>query len=121
MMDIKEINKNLEYLRDSCAEVGKVLEQTGESLLENRIILGVLKFELITAIEALCNILSHLLIKVKKAGQSLLISERLSDKLKGFAKLKNLLVHRYCEVDDVILLREVKANRENVKSFYRKN
>jgi uncharacterized protein YutE (UPF0331/DUF86 family) len=128
-INLEKIHKNLDYIRESLGEIENISRLKDREVLENRTALGALKFELITAVEAICNILTHLLLKlknktcsgyidcIKKAGEVSLIPEELALKLVGLAKLRNLLVHRYWEVDDKLLLEEVKANKGDLEAF----
>lgn len=54
---------------------------------------------------------------IKKAKDFSLISEYLGEKLIGLAKLRNLLVHRYWDIDDKLLLKEVKTHKDDLLSF----
>ncbi|BAU22958.1 hypothetical protein THC_0564 [Caldimicrobium thiodismutans] len=128
-INLEKIYKNLENIKDSYSQIVKISSKDENILLEDRISLGALKFELIISVEAICNILTHLLSKVKnkacsgyidcikKAKDFSLISESLGEKLIGLAKLRNLLVHRYWDIDDKLLLKEVKTHKDDLLSF----
>lgn len=100
-----------------------------DQILKDRYLLKALKYCLIEIAEAMADTLQHLLARrkglaaesylelVKKASQSALVDPDLLGRLKFFFKFRNLLVHRYWEIDDRGLLQETRKGLEDFELF----
>jgi len=128
-INLEKIENNLKSLRESYFEISKLLSLSTEELLLKRELIGAIKYEIIVSVEAIVNILSHLLVKTKgvtpqgyadsiiKAKEHHLLSEELSQKLLSLVRLRNLLVHRYWDIDDELFLKNAKENKEDFIKF----
>jgi len=128
-INLEKIENNLKSLRESYFEISKLLSLSTEELLLKRELIGALKYEMIVSVEAIVNILSHLLVKTRgitpqgyvdsiiKAKEQYLLSNALSQKLLSLVRLSNLLVHRYWDVDDELFLKNAKENKKDFVKF----
>lgn len=128
-INLEKIENNLKSLRESYFEISKLLSLSTEELLLKRELIGAIKYEIIVSVEAIVNILSHLLAKTKgvtpqgyadsiiKAKEQHLLSEELSQKILSLVRLRNLPVYRYWNVDDELFLKNAKENKEDFTKF----
>jgi uncharacterized protein YutE (UPF0331/DUF86 family) len=87
------------------------------------------KYTLVEIAEAMANTLQHILAKdmgepvtgyvetIIRAGQTKVISEPLSKKIKPFFDFRNSLIHRYWFISDEKLLTLVRENKIDFISF----
>ncbi|HSB04290.1 MAG TPA: DUF86 domain-containing protein [Thermodesulfobacteriota bacterium] len=90
-----------------------------------------LRYLLIEAVEAMANICNHLLTRVtgqvpkgypdcfERLSEASIITKELSEKLKRVASLRNLLIHKYWEIDDHKVFRSAKENVGDFEEFLR--
>lgn len=96
--------------------------------LKDEMIVKVIKYNLIEIAEASANVLQHILARDKaiasggymqtleKAKEEKIISSFVYEGLKPFFKFRNALIHRYWQIEDKFLMKEVKTNH---KVFYK--
>ena len=104
-------------------------ETTFGSRVKDRLLMKSLKYCLIEIAEAMSDILQHILANKKgiaadgyvdvavKAKQNSLISSDLMDRLLFFFKFRNVLVHRYWQVDDEELLKNTRQGGKDFEMF----
>ncbi|MCS7232377.1 MAG: DUF86 domain-containing protein [Elusimicrobiota bacterium] len=127
-IDIKRVSQYLYEIKENTDDIKSILENHSlEEILKDKILLKALKFNLVEIAESISLILQHLLAKgygqpvkgyidtIKKAHERQIIDEKLYFSFKPFFDFRNILIHRYWEVDDTLLLKNVK---ENLESFY---
>jgi uncharacterized protein YutE (UPF0331/DUF86 family) len=90
-----------------------------------------LRYLLIEAVEAMANICNHLLTRVtgqvpkgypdcfERLSGASIITKELSEKLKRVASLRNVLIHKYWEIDDHKVFRSAKENIGDFEEFLR--
>ncbi|WP_031518056.1 type VII toxin-antitoxin system HepT family RNase toxin [Desulfofalx alkaliphila] len=128
---------NINMLQHKSADIVKaknILEQYGSLTLGNFLadetVVSAAKYQLIVAIEAAQNICNHLVARLaRRAPVSYsdcyvilrdegLIDEQLAESLSKMAKFRNLLVHRYGNIDDEIVYDIIKSgNLNNLTTF----
>ncbi len=120
LMEIKSRHHELEELLGKKKDV--------DILSEPWLVKGI-KYSLIEIAEAMANTLQHLLAKdfgeamvgyietIIRAGESKIISESLSQKLKPFFDFRNSLIHRYWFISDEKLLALIRENNNDFLIF----
>ncbi len=80
-----------------------------------------MRFSIVLLIEALTDVAQHILVRcfsiepksyvntLKKLVETNIVRKELADKLVALAKLRNIIVRRYWEVDDLRIYNEVKT------------
>lgn len=98
-------------------------------ILRDPWVLKGLKYTLIEIAEAMANTLQHILAKdlgeplagyvetIIRAGETRVLSESLSQKLKPFFDFRNSLIHRYWFISDDKLLVLVRENKNDFLAF----
>ncbi|MFN3740060.1 MAG: type VII toxin-antitoxin system HepT family RNase toxin [Thermodesulfovibrionales bacterium] len=129
-IDRKRINQYLYEIRENTDDIKNILNSIREEeILSNKNLLKALKFSLIEISEAISLVLQHLLAKeygtpvkgyidtIKKAHEKNIIDEQLYNALKPFFDFRNTLIHRYWEVNDTMLLKNLKRNYQKFYDF----
>jgi len=122
-IDKKRVSQYLYEIKKNTDDLKSILEDYGiEKILSDKILLKALKFSLIEIAESISLILQHILAKaysmpvkgyidtIKKAYEKNIIDESLFNALKPFFDFRNTLIHRYWEVNDCLLLQNVRDN-----------
>jgi len=110
---------NLDLINERAADIKSALQLLAtygslpkHDFLANETILSAAKYQLLVAIEAAQTICSHLAARVAKKApasyadcfmtlfQASIIERELAGKLAAMAKFRNLLVHRYADIDN---------------------
>lgn len=114
-LNINLISERISDIKKSLEIINKIAAINKESFLKDEIIMSAAKYQLILAIEAAQNICNHLAARVAKTAptsyadcfrilaENQIISDKLAHKLSSMAKFRNLLVHQYGKVDNVII------------------
>lgn len=115
----KKIEQNLKDLLEAYYVIDHLTNSPLEETLQNIAQRWSLRYALILAVESISTILTHLLSKVygiscnsyrdciEKAVKKGIISEDVGIPIKGLLSLRNLLIHRYWEINDTnYLLKE---------------
>lgn len=126
-LDAGRVRRYLMTVRENTEDLRVLLMQyEDEQILEDRFRLKALKYCLIEIAEAIADTLQHCLARKKgltaesyldlidKAGQLAILDPELLGRLKFFFKFRNMLVHRYWEIEDRRLVQET---REGLKDF----
>jgi len=129
-IDHKRISRYLLTIRENIQDLELLLKQhSDQEFLKDRLLMKSLKYCLIEIAEAMSDILQHILAKKKgiaadgyvdvavKAKQNSLISSDLMDRLLFFFKFRNVLVHRYWQVDDEELLKNTRQGGKDFEMF----
>lgn len=129
-IDKKRINQYLYEIKENTDDIKNILNSTAEEeILNNKNLLKALKFSLIEISEAISLIVQHILAKeygtpvkgyidtIKKAYDKKIIDIELYNALKPFFDFRNTLIHRYWEVNNTILLRNLKMNYQRFYKF----
>jgi uncharacterized protein YutE (UPF0331/DUF86 family) len=129
-IDKESINRYLLEIRARHREISALLsENTDEAILQDAWRLKGLKYALIEVVEAMANVLQHILAKdmgepvtgytetVIRAGELRILPDELSKKLKPFFDFRNALIHRYWIISDSKLLSLVRENSSDFDAF----
>ena len=132
----KEINiekvKTLEKdLLDTVSEINSIISIAEEVFIKEQTYIYSLRYLIIEAVEAMANICNHILTRItgqvpkgypdcfEKLSDARLITGELGDKLKKVASLRNILIHKYWEIDDRKVLKSAKENIGDFEEFLR--
>jgi len=111
-VDIERLKKDIEDILSVKRDIANLLDLGTDNFLADKRNSLALKYLLVEAVEAICDVCQHVLAKSKgiacngyvdciiKAGENNIISHSLSNKLKGLANLRNSLIHRYRIIKD---------------------
>lgn len=129
-IDIERIQRYLGEIKACHHEIEELLlKNNDQEILKDPWILRGLKYILIEIAEAMANTLQHILAKdmgepvtgyvetIVQAGETKILSETLSQKLKPFFDFRNSLIHRYWFISDEKLLLLVRENKDDFISF----
>ena len=129
-IDIEKIQQYLLEIKARHREIEELLLKSSDAeILKEPWVLKALKYALIEIAEAMANTLQHILAKdmgepvvgyvetIIRAGETSILSESLSKKLKPFFDFRNSLIHRYWFISDEKLLSLVRENRNDFISF----
>jgi uncharacterized protein YutE (UPF0331/DUF86 family) len=129
-IDIEKIQQYLSEIKTRHREIEELLlKSSNAQILKEPWVLKGLKYALIEIAEAMANTLQHILAKdmgepvvgyvetIIRAGETNILSESLSKKLKPFFDFRNSLIHRYWFISDEKLLTLVRENKTDFISF----
>src|SRR4030042_7106041 len=129
-IDTEKIQQYLLEIKARHREIEELLLKNSDAkILKESWVLKGLKYTLIEIAEAMANILQHILAKdmgepvvgyvetIIRAGETGILPESLSKKLKPFFDFRNSLVHRYWFISDEKLLSLVRENKTDFISF----
>lgn len=123
-IDKVKIRKFLTEIKRDTQEIEEFLK---DDVTDKKVIKAI-KYNLIEIVEAIANILQHILARekgeatagyldtIEKAKEHKIISSSVYKGVKPFFKFRNILIHRYCITEDTMVVRNV---RRNIKVFYK--
>ena len=132
----REINiekvKTLEKdLLNTVSEINSIISKAEEAFIKEQTYIYSLRYLIIEAVEAMANICNHILTRIigqvpkgypdcfEKLSDARIITGELSDKLKKVASLRNILIHKYWEIDDRKVFKSAKENIGDFEDFLR--
>lgn len=132
----KEINieklKVLEKdLLDTVAEIKAITTVKDVVFVKEKKNIFSLRYLLIEAVEAMANICNHILSRMtgqvpkgypdcfEKLSDAQIIKKELADKLKKIASLRNIIIHKYWQIDDLKVFISAKENIDDFEEFLR--
>jgi uncharacterized protein YutE (UPF0331/DUF86 family) len=129
-LDAGRLHHYLRAIRENTEDIRDLVEKyTDDELLRDRYLLKAIKYCLIEIAEAMADTLQHLMARLKgmaaesylelieKAAQSSVLDADLLGRLKFFFKFRNMLVHRYWEIEDRQMLQEIRKGLEDFELF----
>jgi uncharacterized protein YutE (UPF0331/DUF86 family) len=129
-IDTEKIQRYLMEIRARQHEIKELLLRCSDAeLLKDSWVLKGLKYSLVEIAEAMANILQHILAKergepvtgyvetVIRAGETNILPDHLSKKIKPFFDFRNSLIHRYWFISDEKLLSLVRENQIDFLTF----
>ena len=129
-IDREKIQRYLLEIKARHYEIEELLRgNTDPEILEKTWVLKGLKYTLIEIAEAMANTLQHILARergeplagyletILRAGETGVLSENLSKKLRPFFDFRNSLIHRYWYISDEKLLSMVREEKDDFLSF----
>jgi len=121
-VDIEKIKRRLTEIRDNIEKIKKYSSIDEEEFWEDERNILSIKHLLLESIEACGDICVHIMAKklfkatssfaecFENLYKSKVINESLSEKLKKMARFRNILVHRYWQINDQKILEYAKNN-----------
>jgi len=118
--------------RRALGQLHKHAAETEEDLLASEVKLGNIKYQFIVAIESCIDICAHIAAKsYARAPESyaacfdILVEENvvereLASRMSELARFRNVLVHRYWEVNDQRVVGKLRTDLQHVEEFLRK-
>ncbi|MFB3887352.1 MAG: DUF86 domain-containing protein [Thermodesulfobacteriota bacterium] len=129
-IDVEKIQQYLSEIKARHREIEELLlKKSDPEILKEPWVLKGLKYTLIEIAEAMANTLQHILAKdmgepvvgyvetIIRAGETNILPEALSKKIKPFFDFRNSLIHRYWFISDEKLLTLVRENKSDFNSF----
>jgi len=129
-IDTEKIQQYLLEIKARHREIAELLLKNSDAeILKESWVLKGLKYALIEIAEAMANILQHILAKdmgepvvgyietIIRAGETGILPQSLSKKLKPFFDFRNSLIHRYWFISDEKLLSLVRENKTDFIAF----
>ncbi|MBI5378743.1 MAG: DUF86 domain-containing protein [Nitrospirae bacterium] len=125
---IKTLEKDL---LDAVSEIRSLLAGEAETFVNDQKAIYSLRYLLIEAVEAMANICNHILARTtgqvpkgypdcfEKLADGGILTKELSMKLKKMAGLRNILIHRYWQIDDRRVFRTTRDNIGDFEEFLR--
>lgn len=126
-IDTNRIKQYLLEIKKSSSELRQLIDQN--ELRPNSVPMKAAKYLLIELAEAMSNTIQHILAKDKgiavsgyidtivQGFESGVISQDLFQRLKPFFDFRNSLIHRYWEVDDNRLIKNIVAGKSDFERF----
>ena len=132
----REINiekvKTLEKdLLDTVSEIKSLIALKQGVFIKDQKNIYSLRYLLIEAVEAMANICNHILTRIigqvprgypdcfEKLSDAKIIMKGLGEKLKRAASLRNIIIHKYWEIDDRKVFESAKENIGDFEEFLR--
>jgi uncharacterized protein YutE (UPF0331/DUF86 family) len=125
---IKTLEKDL---INTVSEIKSIITMNEEFFVKEPKEIYALRYLLIEAVEAMANICNHILTRVtsqvpkgypdcfEKLSEAGIITRGLGEKLRKLASLRNILIHKYWEIDDQKIFRSAKENIEDFEQYLR--
>lgn len=125
---IKTLEKDL---LDTVSEIKSIIAMQEEVFIKERKDIYSLRYLLIEAVEAMANICNHILTRMtgqvpkgypdcfEKLSEKKIMTRRLGENLKKLASLRNIIIHKYWEIDDRKVFKSTKENIGNFEEFLR--
>jgi len=125
---IKTLEKDL---LNTISEIKSIITIGEEVFVKEPKEIYALRYLLIEAVEAMANICNHFLTRMagqvpkgypdcfEKLSEAGIITKELGEKLKKLASLRNILIHKYWEIDDRKIFRSAKENIGDFEQFLR--
>lgn len=130
-INIEKIKTLEKDLLNTVSEIKSIITMNEEVFVKEPKEIYALRYLLIEAVEAMANICNHILTRVtsqvpkgypdcfEKLSEARIITKELGEKLRKVASLRNILIHKYWEIDDQKIFRSAKENIEDFEQYLR--
>ena len=130
-INIEKIKTLEKDLLNTVSEIKSIIAMNEEVFVKEPKEIYALRYLLIEAVEAMANICNHILTRVtsqvpkgypdcfEKLSEAGIITRELGEKLRKLASLRNILIHKYWEIDDQKIFRSAKENIEDFEQYLR--
>jgi uncharacterized protein YutE (UPF0331/DUF86 family) len=130
-INIEKIKTLEKDLLDTVFEIKSVTDMEKDIFIQEKKDIFSLRYLIIGAVESMANICNHILTRVtgqvpkgypdcfEKLFHNKIITEELSDKLKKIASLRNIIIHKYWQIDDCKVFKSTKENIGDFEEFLR--
>lgn len=127
----EKINTLEKDLLDTVSEIKSITAMEDKVFIKDLKYIYSLRYLLIEAVEAMANICNHILARVagqvpkgypdcfEKLSDAKIITRELGDKLKKAASLRNVIIHKYWQIDDNKIFQSAKENISDFEEFLR--
>ncbi|MHB8986821.1 MAG: type VII toxin-antitoxin system HepT family RNase toxin [Eubacteriales bacterium] len=128
-VDLNKIRQKAADLRDALSNLTPYAGGTVEKFLNDKKGNAAAKYYLIVATEAAIDICNHLAARVASRApgsyaecfeilkENCIISEALAGSLIPMARFRNLLIHRYADVDNRLVYKVICCNLQDLESY----
>ncbi len=127
-LDIRKLNARINEIHEAIKEIREYISLPEEKFWEDHRNILAIEQLLLRAIEATGGICLHLAAKkLKKGAESLahcfeilgesLIDKKLADSLIKMSRFRNILIHKYWEIDERRIYEYAKNNLEDFENF----
>ena len=128
-VDIKKIKKRISEVEENLVKIRKYANLSDKEFWGDERNIYTIKHLLLEAIEATGSICLHLVVKKLKRGverfgecfeqleKAKIINSSLYRELKSMIEFRNMLVHRYWEIDDRKVLKYAREDLEDFEKF----
>ena len=129
MLDRNRIAKDIADIAMARREIERLVAVDQATFFSDSRNVFSVRYLIIQAVEAMTDLCQHMLARTRgipcdgyidcivKAGEHGIISVALAERLRRLAALRNILVHRYWNIDDVRVYVETKANVSDLTTF----
>ena len=129
MLDRNRIAKDIADIAMARGEIERLIAVDQATFFSDSRNVFSVRYLLIQAVEAMTDLCQHMLARTRgipcdgyidcivKAGEHSIISVALAERLRRLAALRNILVYRYWNIDDVRVYVETKANVSDLTTF----
>jgi uncharacterized protein YutE (UPF0331/DUF86 family) len=130
-INIEKIKTLEKDLLNTVSEIKVIIAAEEDVFIKEQKEIYSLRYLLIEAVEAMANICNHILARVtsqvpkgypdcfEKLSNAKIITDELSIKLKKVTGLRNIIIHKYWEIDDRKVFKSTKENIEDFEEFLR--
>lgn len=121
-IDREYIEKLLAEISEALDELRSIVSRPLAEVLSSRDLRYAMRFSVVLLVEALTDAAQHILVRcfsiepksyvdaLKKLVEVSIVRKELADRLAALARLRNIIVHRYWEIDDLRIYNEAKTN-----------
>lgn len=111
-INIEKVKALEKDLLDTSSGIKSIIAMKEDSFLKDQKNIYSLRYLLIEAVEAMANICNHILARItgqvpkgypdcfEKLSDAKIITKELADRLKKVTSLRNIIIHKYWEIDD---------------------
>jgi uncharacterized protein YutE (UPF0331/DUF86 family) len=129
VFDRNRIAKNIADIAMARGEIERLIAVDQATFFSDSRNVFSVRYLIIQAVEALTDLCQHMLARTRgipcdgyidcivKAGEHGIISVALAERLRRLAALRNILVHRYWNIDDARVYVETKTNVSDLTTF----
>lgn len=130
-INIEKVKALEKDLLDTSLGIKSIIAMKEDSFLKDQKNIYSLRYLLIEAVEAMANICNHILARItgqvpkgypdcfEKLSDAKIITKELADRLKKVTSLRNIIIHKYWEIDDSKVFKYTKENVGDLKEFLR--
>jgi uncharacterized protein YutE (UPF0331/DUF86 family) len=130
-INIEKVKALEKDLLDTSSGIKSIIAMKEDSFLKDQKNIYSLRYLLIEAVEAMANICNHILARItgqvpkgypdcfEKLSDAKIITKELADRLKKVTSLRNIIIHKYWEIDDSKVFKYTKENVGDLEEFLR--
>ncbi len=128
-VNIEKIKVLEKDIIDTLIELKTILSMEEKDFIKDKKSIYSLRYILIEIVESMASICNHIITRVKgeipqgypdcfeKLRENKIITIELSENLKKISKLRNILIHKYWQIDDLKVFNSAKKNFDDFEKF----